>query len=62
MKASFLNCFERFSTFIYYKNGDSTLFLLDKVDALFRMFASVTRRIVRGQGFSGLVPGYANFM
>ena len=37
----------------------SRLFLLDKVDALFRIFASASRRIFRG--FSELVPGYAKF-
>ena len=38
---------------------ESTLFLLDKDDALFRIFASATRRIFGG--FSELVPGYAKF-
>ena len=38
---------------------ESTLFLLDKVDALFRIFASATRRILGA--FSELVPGYAKF-
>ena len=38
---------------------ESTLFLLEKVDALFHIFASAARRIF--QGFSELFPGYAKF-
>ena len=39
---------------------ESTLFLLDKVDALFWIFVSATRRIYF-EAFSELVPGYAKF-
>ena len=58
-----LNCLEGQLTLVYkwiIWHLESTLFLLDKVDALFWIFALASRRIFRG--FSELVPGYAIFI